>query len=59
MKCSQFAFVCTSVCMYVYVCIYVCMYVHVCMYMCQSRVEIKGYSIAYFDRIATFEASYC
>ena len=24
----------------------------------QSRVEIKGYSVAYFDRIAAFEAPY-
>ena len=27
-------------------------------YVWQSRVEIKGYSVAYFDRIAAFEASY-
>ena len=28
--------------------------------MWQSRVEeIKGYSVAYFDRIAVFEAPYC
>ena len=26
--------------------------------MWQSRVEIEGYSIAYFDRIATFETPY-
>ena len=26
------------------------------MYMCQSRVEIEGYSVAYFDCIAVFEA---
>ena len=26
--------------------------------MWQSRVEIEGYSVAYFDRIATFEAPY-
>lgn len=26
--------------------------------MLQSRVEIEGYSIVYFNRIATFEASY-
>ena len=26
------------------------------MYMWQSRVEIEGYSVAYFDRIAAFEA---
>ena len=24
----------------------------------QSRVEIKGYSVTYFDRIAAFEAPY-
>ena len=24
----------------------------------QSRVEIEGYSVAYFDRIAAFEAPY-
>ena len=38
-------------------------YVHleVCLfrfYMWQSRVEIEGYSVAYFDRIAVFEAPY-
>ena len=27
--------------------------------MWQSRVEIEGYSVAYFDRIASFEAPYC
>ena len=27
-------------------------------YMWQSRVEIEGYSVAYFDRIAAFEAPY-
>ena len=27
-------------------------------YMWQSRVEIKGYSVAYFDRITAFEALY-
>ena len=27
-------------------------------HMWQSRVEIEGYSIAYFDRIAAFEAPY-
>ena len=27
--------------------------------MWQSRVEIEGYSVAYFDRIAAFEAPYC
>ena len=26
--------------------------------MCQSRVEIEGYSVAYFDRIAAFEVPY-
>ena len=26
--------------------------------MWQSRVEIEGYSVAYFDRIAAFEAPY-
>ena len=26
--------------------------------MWQSRVEIKGYSVVYFDRIAAFEAPY-
>ena len=26
--------------------------------MWQSRVEIKGYSVAYFDRIAAFKAPY-
>ena len=31
------------------------MYIH----MWQSRVEIEGYSIAYFERIAVFEAPYC
>ena len=29
-----------------------CMY----LYMWQSRVEIEHYSVAYFDRIAAFEA---
>ena len=28
------------------------------MYMGQSRVEIEGYSVAYFNRIAAFEAPY-
>ena len=28
-------------------------------HMWQSHVEIKGYSVAYFDRIAAFEAPYC
>ena len=28
------------------------------LYMWQSRVEIEGYSVAYFDRIAAFEAPY-
>ena len=28
-------------------------------YMRQSCVEIKGYSVAYFDRFAAFEAPYC
>ena len=27
--------------------------------MWQSRVEIEGYSVAYFNRIAAFEAPYC
>ena len=27
-------------------------------YMWQSRVEIEGYSVAYFDRIVAFEAPY-
>ena len=27
--------------------------------MWQSHVEIKGYSVAYFDRITVFEAPYC
>ena len=27
-------------------------------YMWQSRVEIDGYSVAYFDRIAALEAPY-
>ena len=27
--------------------------------MWQSRVEIEGYSVAYFDHMAAFEASYC
>ena len=27
--------------------------------MWQSRVEIEGYSVAYFDRIAAFKAPYC
>ena len=27
-------------------------------YMWQSRVEIEGYSVAYFDRIAAFKAPY-
>ena len=26
--------------------------------MCQSHVEIEGYSVAYFDRIAAFEVPY-
>ena len=28
------------------------------LYMWQSRVEIEGYSVAYFDRIAAFKAPY-
>ena len=32
---------------------------HQIIYMWQSRVEIEGYSVAYFDRIAAFEALYC
>ena len=28
-------------------------------YMWQSRVEIKDYSVVYFDRIAVFEMLYC
>ena len=27
-------------------------------YMWQSRVEIEGYSVMYFDRIAAFEVPY-
>ena len=27
-------------------------------YMWQSRVEIEGYSVAYFDRITMFEVPY-
>ena len=27
-------------------------------HMWQSRVDIEGYSVAYFDRIAAFEALY-
>ena len=27
--------------------------------MWQSRVEIEGYSVAYFDHFAAFEAAYC
>ena len=27
--------------------------------MWQSRVEIEGYSVAYFDRIVAYEAPYC
>ena len=30
--------------------------IQVCVW--QSHVEMKGYSVAYFDHIATFEASY-
>ena len=29
------------------------------LYMWQSCVEIEGYFVAYFDRIAVFEAPYC
>ena len=29
-----------------------------CIQMWESRVEIEGYSITYFDRIAAFEAPY-
>ena len=29
------------------------------MYVWQSRVEIEGYSVAYFDHIVAFEALYC
>ena len=28
-------------------------------YLWQSCVEMKGYSVAYFDRIIAFEAPYC
>ena len=28
-------------------------------YLWQSRVEIEGYSVTYFDRIAAFEVLYC
>ena len=28
-------------------------------YMWQSRVEVEGYSVVYFDRIAVFEEAYC
>ena len=28
-------------------------------YMWQSRVEIKDYSVVYFDRIVVFEVLYC
>ena len=33
-------------------------YASVKRYMWQSRVEIEGYSVAYFDRLAAFEAPY-
>ena len=29
-----------------------------CKYMWQSRVEIEGYSVEYFERIAVFEVPY-
>ena len=29
------------------------------LYMCQSRVEIKHYSVVYFDRITVFNALLC
>ena len=29
------------------------------LYVWQSRVEIEGYSVAYFDCIVAFEAPYC
>ena len=41
---------------------FICMYLvaHVSdIYMWQSRVDIEGYSIAYFDSIAVFEAPCC
>ena len=28
-------------------------------HMWQSRVEIEGYSVVYFDRIAVFKVLYC
>ena len=31
-------------------------YIYIYIYMWQSRVEIEHYSVAYFDRIAAFEA---
>ena len=31
---------------------------HLHSHLWQSRVEIEGYSVAYFDRIAAFEAPY-
>ena len=37
-----------------------CMYIHMSnSHMWQSRVEIEGYSVAYFDRIDVFKALYC
>ena len=42
---------CDSVC----VCVCVC----VCVHMWQFRVEIEGYSVTYFDRIAAFKVLYC
>ena len=41
--------------LHVYVCMYVCMYVQ----MWQSHVEIKDYSVMYFDCIPTFKMPYC
>ena len=39
--------------------IQVCMYLIKIYQMWQSRVEIEGYSVAYFDHMAAFEAPYC
>ena len=48
---------------YMYLCVNLPFHEHVQsninpMDMWQSRVEIEGYSVAYFDRIAAFEAPY-
>ena len=37
---------------------YIYIYIYIYIYMWQSCVEIKGYSVAYFDRIAAFEVPY-